>query len=261
MSVSTFLDFKDSNYNKRHIGLRPAIHHAVKEHCSNTLRYSRVSDKNRRYYDFFVDVEDATNCSILIDHVIDRSGATDYYYSLFKNWNKFSKKGNFVSLGNFEKALLVFYFFLYCNYETDDSGGKKLNNETGKWIKRRLFLENDIRNTRREEYEKNQRLALKGADSVQTVSELAISNTSTQKSWITFQNKTEEGVSIYWLDYQDQEQLYFVMRPLTEFTQLTFTSHSWMVRRAVDNQKICEVTVLNTNETVQITNDMITDPT
>jgi len=91
------------------------------------------------------------------------------------------------------------------------------------------------------------------ASIVQTDSGLLKSGGGTEKAIIIFENLTAETASVFWLDYTGAEKRYFDLEPNEKFSQLTFISHSWIVRHAVTRRKICAVTVSQEIEEVQIT--------
>lgn len=73
---------------------------------------------------------------------------------------------------------------------------------------------------------------------------------------ITFVNKTNQPVSIYWVDYNGNEVLYKTVEAGTSFDQPTYATHPWRIRYQVDEQLITEITATKDKRVLEITADL-----
>ena len=58
---------------------------------------------------------------------------------------------------------------------------------------------------------------------------------------IEFINNMDEPVSVYWIDYEGNEQKYKTLSPREKYTQNTYVTHPWIVRKASDNEPVGHV--------------------
>jgi hypothetical protein len=56
------------------------------------------------------------------------------------------------------------------------------------------------------------------------------SGSSTTEVFVKFVNVTEQTISIYWIDFQGQEKIYYRLRPNAEYVQQTYTTHVWIAK-------------------------------
>jgi hypothetical protein len=63
------------------------------------------------------------------------------------------------------------------------------------------------------------------------------SQPSTEQTGITFVNRSDLALNIYWLDFQGNLRLYRSLSPGGHFLQQTFIGHNWLVTTS-DNQCI-----------------------
>ncbi|MDO9441963.1 MAG: hypothetical protein Q7T73_13825 [Beijerinckiaceae bacterium] len=52
---------------------------------------------------------------------------------------------------------------------------------------------------------------------------------------VTFVNRTQENVRIYWLNYKSGREFYKELRPDQRFTQDTYATHPWVATDAEEN--------------------------
>jgi invasion protein IalB len=55
------------------------------------------------------------------------------------------------------------------------------------------------------------------------------SQSSQQATAMTFVNRSDQAVAIYWLDFQGNRRLYHTLVPGGRFTQATFIGHNWLI--------------------------------
>lgn len=258
MIVPTFLEFQNSEKAKKHVGLRPVVHAAVKDFCDNQSdKFSRIRNPNQRYYAFFCAVEDATARAGLTDRDPDDPKGRDYYSTLVKNWGKFSKRDGYVSLGNFDKALLVFYYFLYYHRTANDDGKEAKDNTIGFWIERQLDFNSDIRDTRRQADQAlrdKKRLASYAPGITQ---EQLDRESPSRQGAMSLINYSNARLSFYWVNYDGIEKHYFYLGARRKTEQRTYMGHSWVVRLSETNIKVHSFTINQPISSIEVTQDMI----
>lgn len=69
---------------------------------------------------------------------------------------------------------------------------------------------------------------------------------------ITFINMTGEVVDIFWKDYNGQEKKYNSLESGGRYTQQTYVSHPWVIKRKKDQKIIDTVTAVTEHKTFEI---------
>jgi len=85
------------------------------------------------------------------------------------------------------------------------------------------------------------------------------SQPSQEETSITFVNRTDKGVKIYWLDTGGRRKLYSVLPPRQQRRQHTFTGHTWLVTDPND-KALAVFTAELDNTTADISEDLLKKP-
>ena len=60
----------------------------------------------------------------------------------------------------------------------------------------------------------------------------AKSEQNTQATKLTFVNNSSEDLLVCWLDYTGTENLVYTLTPNSRYTQATYVTHPWIIRKA-----------------------------
>ena len=146
----TFTAFKRKHI-KRNTGLREIVSQVVKDFVKSNELYKHLDNDNQKYRVLFGSIEKATKIHLLIEKN-EKDGDTPYK-TLVDNWGKHPPGNDYQSLGNRDKAVLVFYYFLYFHYDLDDSHEKIFDESHGIDIQDALNLTGDVHIKRRQRAE------------------------------------------------------------------------------------------------------------
>ncbi len=78
------------------------------------------------------------------------------------------------------------------------------------------------------------------------------SRTGDVAATLTFVNRTNRTVDVYWIDYECKEQLWFTLAPGQRINQDTFVTHVWLVRDTRSDDELIRIVSTEPSETVEI---------
>lgn len=253
MTASNIIELRKSKFGKDHIGLREAVGDAVVDFCNYQPEFRDIEDANLRYRAFFKMVEEQTGCSGIVATAKKEAAGAEIYSGLVRNWQKSPKSNGFKSMGDRGKALIVFHYFRDCHRRLDGKGNLVPDKQIGLHVEKQLDHSGGLLERRQRESDGGssaEKPSVKGLPSDKSGNDL-------EKATLKVLNRSDEAISVFWLDFMGVERFYFDLRPSKEFLQPTFISHAWVIRRTGSSKKIATVIMDSTSKTVEVRSDCL----
>ncbi|MDD9990223.1 MAG: hypothetical protein OXP75_00325 [Rhodospirillales bacterium] len=69
---------------------------------------------------------------------------------------------------------------------------------------------------------------------------------------ITFTNRMQEAINVYWVNYEGNRKFYRNLGPQEHYTQPTYVTHPWVVATAEDNQFVTSIVGMEKKQSIYV---------